>query len=158
MSKPVPSNGNDKYIVAKMPTVIIVPVDGINLKLEAEQKKIEAKVEAKVKEIVNKLKASHEKFEDPDFGPTEKDEYGALSFYASLTLPNPAGSKYPPPNTMRWERPQYDDNKFGASGAAATEGKKEEGEEEEGGAEEEEGEDDEFGYTEEESDVRSLTL
>ena len=81
------------------------------MKLDAEQKKIEAKVEVKVKEIINKLKASHEKFEDLDFGPNDKDMYGALSFYGSK-LPAPAGSKYPAPETLRWERPQYDDSKF----------------------------------------------
>lgn len=112
---------------------------GINLKDRGEQKKIESKIEAKVKEIVNKLKSSHEKFEDPDFGPNEKDEFGALSFYGS-SLPAPAGSKYPAPETLKWERPIYDDSKF-SDGAVADE---QEAEEE---AEEAENEfDDEFGF------------
>jgi hypothetical protein len=110
----------------------------VNLKDPAEQKKIESKVEGKVKEIINKLKASHEKFEDADFGPSEKDTFGALSFYGSA-LPQPAGSKYPAPETLRWERPLYDDSKF-SDGAAGVE---DNGEEEE----EEEDDDDEFGYS-----------
>eukprot|EP01032_Pedospumella_encystans_P037559 gene37559-42542_t len=106
-----------KYIVAKMSTVIVVPVDGVDLKNAAETKKIETKVEAKVKEIINKLKSTHEKFEDLDFGPNEKDEFGAVSFYGSA-LPAPAGSKYPAPETLKWERPLYDDNKFSEPGTA----------------------------------------
>ena len=42
---------------------------------------IDRQVEKKVKEVVDKLKVSHEKFTDPDFGPNEKDEFGALSLY-----------------------------------------------------------------------------
>jgi hypothetical protein len=38
------------------------------------------------------LKVNHEKFDDPDFGPTEKDEFGAASLYGSGT-PNPAGKE-----------------------------------------------------------------
>lgn len=113
---------------------------GINLKDRGEQKKIEGKIEAKVKEIVNKLKSTHEKFEDPDFGPNEKDEFGALSFYGS-SLPAPAGSKYPAPETLRWERPIYDDSKF-SYGAVANEDEPEEE------AEEVENDyDDEFGFS-----------
>lgn len=99
---------------------------------------MEMKVEAKVKEIINKLKTTHEKFEDADFGPNEKDEFGAISFYGSA-LPAPAGSKYPAPETLKWERPLYDDNKFSEPGA------KEANEEEEEEAEEEDF-DDEFGF------------
>jgi hypothetical protein len=121
---------------------------GINLKNPAEQKKIEAKVEAKVKELVNKLKASHEKFEDSDFGPQESDEFGALSFYGSA-LPAPAGSKYPAPETLKWERPLYDDSKF-------TEGQAEEVADDAETVEEDEYED-EFGFhAEEEDEVRTL--
>lgn len=116
----------------------------MNLKIPAEQKKIEFKIEAKLKDVINKLKASHEKFEDPDFGPNEKDEFGAMSFYGSA-LPAPAGSKYPAPETLRWERPQYDDNKFSEGGAVegteeATEADAEEP------ADDEYGDDDEFGF------------
>ena len=43
-------------------------------------------------EIIDKLKISHEKFEDPDFGPSSTDEFGAISLYGSGT-PNPAGKR-----------------------------------------------------------------
>lgn len=85
------------------------------MKSPDELKKIDRKVEAKVKgkpaftthqshstlleideffstEIIDKLKINHEKFDDPDFGPTEKDEFGAASLYGSGT-PNPAGKE-----------------------------------------------------------------
>lgn len=83
-----------------------------------------------MKSIVTKLKASHSKFEDSDFGPNENDEYGAKSFYGeSNSLPDPAGSKYPAPQTLKWERPIYADDKFNNDEAK----------------EEEEEEEDEFG-------------
>ena len=59
------------------------------------------------------MKLSHAKFEDVDFGPTENDEFGAVSFYGSSnSLPDPAGSKYPLPSSLKWERPLYADDKF----------------------------------------------
>eukprot|EP00600_Ochromonadales_sp_CCMP1393_P002969 CAMPEP_0174981986 /NCGR_PEP_ID=MMETSP0004_2-20121128/16212_1 /TAXON_ID=420556 /ORGANISM="Ochromonas sp., Strain CCMP1393" /LENGTH=175 /DNA_ID=CAMNT_0016233827 /DNA_START=187 /DNA_END=711 /DNA_ORIENTATION=- len=117
----------ESYFISKMSTVVIVPVDGINLKLKAEQDKIDKIVEKKVKEIVDKLKTTHE-------------------------TPAPAGSKYPAPDTLKWERPMYDDSKFSEGG----------GEEKGGDAEEEEGEgeedeyEDEFGFgggDEDENDI-----
>ena len=51
---------------------------------------IDKLVVSKVKEIVDKLKISHEKFSDPDFGPNENDEFGALSLYGP-SLPTPVG-------------------------------------------------------------------
>jgi hypothetical protein len=95
-----------------MSTVLVVNVDGVDFSSDTEKIKINAKVESKVKEIITKLKISHTKFEDPDFGPTESDEYGAISLYGNAP-PNPAGSKYPSPESLKWERPQYDDGKFG---------------------------------------------
>lgn len=118
-------------------------------------KKIETKVESKVKEIINKLKSSHAKFEDPDFGPTEKDEYGAVSFYGPPkakkdgAIPDPAGgSKYPAPHTLKWERPLYDDNKFVEPRVKLVDENGEEVEDEEECEDEEEGDefDDEFGF------------
>jgi hypothetical protein len=98
-----------------------------------------------VKEIVDGLKANHSKFVDPDFGPNDEDEFGAKSLYGD-SKPEPAGSKYPSPDTLRWERPQYDDNKFSVE---SEEIKKSE-DEIEGGEENEEEEDDddddEFGF------------
>ena len=134
------STTDAKYIVANMSTVVVVPVDGVNVKDPAVIKKIESKIEAKVKEIVNKLKTTHEKFEDPDFGPSEKDKFGAISFYGSA-LPAPAGSKYPAPETLKWERPIYEDTKFTDGGAETKDA------EEEAANEEENEFEDEFGYS-----------
>lgn len=61
-----------------------------------------------VSSILKKLKSTHEKFVDSDFGPSEKDEFGAISFYGNGP-PEPAGSKYPKPEQLRWERPLYRD-------------------------------------------------
>ena len=97
-----------------------------------------------MKELVHKLKTSHEKFEDSDFGPKESDEFGALSFYGS-SLPAPAGSKYPAPETLKWERPLYDDSKF-------TEGPVEEIAEADAETVEEDEYEDEFGFHAEEED------
>lgn len=120
---------------------------GINLALTEEQAKINLKVEAKVKEIVNKLKMSHAKFEDPDFGPLESDEFGAKSLYGAAP-PDPAGSKYPSPESLMWQRPQYDDNHF-------SNGKTGEEDEEED-IEEDEDDDDEYGFKGESNDVEVM--
>ena len=84
---------------------------GIDLRSPGELEKIDQKVENNVRGIIEQLKKSHNKFEDTDFGPTLTDEYGALSFYGNAK-PDPAGSKYPAPETLRWERPQYADQIF----------------------------------------------
>ena len=86
--------------------------------------------------LVDKLKISHEKFTDPDFGPnsTNDDEFGSRSLYGPAP-PTPVGvSKYPKPDTLRWDRPQYDDDKFV------------EGEEDDDDTEDDDSEDDEFGF------------
>ena len=76
--------------------------------------RIEQVVEKKIQGIVNTAKASHSKWEDPDFGPNENDPYGKISLYGSEP-PAPAGTnKYPTPESMRWDRPQYADSNFGA--------------------------------------------
>jgi hypothetical protein len=73
---------------------------------------IEKAVETKVKEIVDRVKATHGKYIDPDFGPTEQDPNGAISLYGNEP-PAPAGvNKYPDPATIRWDRPQYEDEGF----------------------------------------------
>lgn len=83
---------------------------GTNSKIDA----IDKQVEKAVKEIVEKLKASHGKFVDADFGPTSEDPHGAKSLYGN-DLPTPAGvNKYPAPESIRWDRPQYSDDKFDA--------------------------------------------
>ena len=91
--------------------------------------KIEVEVEAKVGEIVKQLKASNTKFNDPDFGPNENDEFGSQALYGTM---GKVDSKYPPPESLRWDRPIYDDKNF------ITVVKKEPVEGEEGEAEEEE--------------------
>ena len=90
---------------------------GINLKDKLEMDKIELQVENTVKKIVKKLKETHEKFTDTDFGPTEADPDGAISFYGIPPKkgdgkPEPAGTKYPDPGTLMWERPRYEDTQF----------------------------------------------
>ena len=47
---------------------------------------INQKVEAKVKQVVDKLKISHEKFSDPDFGPNDKDQFGSLLFRSHISI------------------------------------------------------------------------
>ena len=78
---------------------------------------IDMSVRKKVKEIIQGLKASHAKFSDPDFGPTDDDPYGAIALYGSGGSPAPAGTnKYPSPDTLRWDRPQYLDTSKLAEG------------------------------------------
>lgn len=74
-------------------------------------KKADKLVEVKVKEIINKLKTSHEKWTDPDFGPTASDEHAVQSLYPNM--PDPAGSRYTEPKALEWKRPLYADSKFG---------------------------------------------
>ena len=78
-----------------------------------ELAKVYAKVELKLKSIIDGLRASHGKFEDTDFGPNDADPYGAISLYGAISPPDPAGhSKYPAPDTLRWDRPVYEDKNF----------------------------------------------
>ena len=129
-----------KPYYASMSTIICVDVGGINVRDEEALAKLERQfVEPRVKAIVEGLKASSQKFEDPDFGPTQKDPLGAVSFYGTA-MPAPAGSKYPKPEDLRWDRPQYDDK-----GMFAEAEEKKEGEEGEEGEEEQEPEDDDEG-------------
>ena len=126
-----------KPYFASMSTVISIDVSGINIRdEEAVEKLVRQHVEPRVKTIVDTLKASSQKFEDPDFGPTEKDPRGAVSFYGTA-MPAPAGSKYPKPEDLRWDRPHYDDKGMFAEGKEKKEG--EDGEEDEEEEEDEEG-------------------
>jgi hypothetical protein len=45
------------------------------LKDPKERKKIDERVEGRVKDIIDKLKNSHEKFTDPDFGPNDEVKF-----------------------------------------------------------------------------------
>ena len=95
-------------------------------------KRIEGVVTSKIKGIVSKLNESHQKFEDPDFGPTEADETGRASLFQTENKPSP---DFPDPDSIVWQRPTFDDGKFSDS---------EDGGE---GEEEEEEEDDDFGFS-----------
>ena len=109
MSKNMSSN---KPFYSRMNgTVLEVNIDGLDLKDSKQMAKIDKQVEARVKEIVEDLKSSHSKFEDPHFGPMEGDDLGANSLYGTK-MPAPAGSKYPRPEDLKWDRPLYDDNHF----------------------------------------------
>ena len=142
------------YYVSKMPsTVLVVDYDGINLSDPQEKKadkteKIFKTIEKKVQAIINVLKQTHEKFTDKDFGPSSKDIFGAVSLYGE-GKPDPAGSKYPKPDSLTWHRPIYimDDKDFKDrqknKGDAERKGEEEEEEEEEEDYEEEE---DEYGH------------
>ncbi len=100
-----------KPIFSRYTNVLNINVDGKNLKDPEVIKKIDKQVEAKVKGIIDELKSTHAKFSDIDFGPTSDDYLGANSLYGT-TVPAPAGSKYPRPEDLKWERPLYDDNHF----------------------------------------------
>lgn len=126
------------------------------MKAKDSLKKIEEKVEKKLKALIDNLKAQHSKFEDRDFGPSEKDEYGAISFYGS-TKPDPAGSKYPAPETLKWERPQYADDKFDNVQPVRKSSDEEESledEEDEEEDDEESDDDDDFGLSLSNNDVK----
>lgn len=77
-----------KYFISSMVNVLKYSLDGVSLENSSETlslDKTDAKnrhagkmleidhdVEKKVKIIIDKLKTSHQKFEDVDFGPTEE--------------------------------------------------------------------------------------
>jgi hypothetical protein len=98
-----------------------------------------------VKDIIDKLKLSHAKFEDPHFGPTETDEYGVIAFYGNNGKPDPAGSKYPAPESLTWERPRYDDVTFETDGSVSKKMYNSDGQEEEGW--ENQQDDDDYGFS-----------
>lgn len=73
-----------KPFYASMSTILAINITGKDLKDRKVTNEIDKQVEKKVKEVVDKLKISHEKFTDPDFGPNEKDEFGANSLYGKF--------------------------------------------------------------------------
>lgn len=89
---------------------------------------IEYQVEKHVKTLIDTLNKSRAEgshvFTDIDFGPTDADEHGAQSLYGSpptrntkvvndsKTRPYAHDPKYPPPETVCWSRPIYDDGNF----------------------------------------------
>lgn len=79
----------------------------VNGKSKSFLDEVEIQVEKKVREIIQKHKTNHTKFTDPDFGPTADDPLGAKSLYGNEP-PTAAGTnKYPSPEAIRWDRPQY---------------------------------------------------
>jgi hypothetical protein len=64
-------------------TVFIYTLAGMG---DSEVKKTEAKVEVEVKKIIDKLKQSHSKFEDKDFGPSPDDEFGGTAVIAQMSF------------------------------------------------------------------------
>lgn len=72
-------------------------------------REVEKQVEKLAASIIQHCKANHCQFQDPDFGPSDEDEYGARALYGNPPVaPGSAGgSKYPPPESLRWDRPQY---------------------------------------------------
>jgi hypothetical protein len=135
----------------KMSTVLRFDLKGgRDPKIESE---VNRKVEKKIREVVDKLKAAHEKFVDPDFGPNDEDPFGAVSLYGTK-MPDPALSKYPAPDSLKWERPMYEDAAFtyeadghGKVEDAGEEGEGEEGDDAEGGGDDDWGDefDDDYG-------------
>ncbi len=107
-----------KNFFSKMDTVLSINIDGVDLNDRKKVEEINSLVEKKVKGYVEKLKSSHTKFIDEDFGPDGGDKYGAKSLYGTA-MPAPAGSKYPRPDDLRWDRPVYDDNYFTSETAEA---------------------------------------
>ena len=99
-----------------------------------------------MKDIIATLKTSHLKFEDPDFGPNDNDEHGVLALYGPLGPPPPAGhSKYPDPQTIRWDRPQYADDKFQHEHSSKVQKEGDEDDDDEEVDDTEDDDDDEFG-------------
>lgn len=138
-------------------TIYEIFIIGINIADEREKEKIDKKVESKVKEIVEKLKESHSKFVDIDFGPTEKDEFGAISFYGN-GKPDPAGSKYPSPDTLKWERPLYSDEKFGKNEGESGSSNAADDDTEEEDEEFDEEDDDEYGISLDRQDDNNVSI
>jgi hypothetical protein len=78
---------------------------------------VQHQVEKKVKSILEYCKDNYVKFFDADFGPNDEDEYGAKSLYGNPpVLPGSVGgSKYPKPDSLRWDRPRYATTEFSSS-------------------------------------------
>jgi hypothetical protein len=113
----------DKEYFKRMSTVLSFDISGEDR--NAAEERCEKLVWAKVNEIVAELKKKQAKFEDPDFGPTKNDEFGALALYGSVTPPSEGYGSQPPPETLRWDRPLYDDGRLdeeGEGGDDASEG------------------------------------
>ena len=115
-----------KNFYSKMDTVLSINIDGVDLNDRKKVEEINNLVERKVKVYVEKLKSSHTKFLDEDFGPEE----GGISTGPNPCMARPClplqEAKYPRPEDLRWDRPVYDDNYFSSE---TGEGGEEEGNE-----------------------------
>ena len=62
-----------------------------------------------IKSLLKQLKKEEKSsWCDPDFGPTDTDEYGAFSLYWTGKPPPAVGnSRYPDPTDLRWDRPVW---------------------------------------------------
>ena len=95
-----------------------MPMTVFSFKQKSEKdKETEAKLKKILGALVDRCRKNCTPFEDPDFGPTEEDEYGSCALYGTPpVLPPPSGGKrYPDPDRLRWERPKYKFNKIKSS-------------------------------------------
>ena len=90
MSKSRVPEADPRTMYSKMSNVISFNITGINLRSihskGKELQEMEKIVEGRVREIIEGLKKQQSKFEDKDFGPQEKDEYGAVSLYGKFIV------------------------------------------------------------------------
>ena len=102
----------------------------------------------KIKTIIDDLKKQGtSSWCDPDFGPTENDQYGAKSLYWGGKAPPSVGhNRYPRPEELRWDRPVWkmDEDEEGPGGQKGEGG--EDGEEGDDQADDEEYYDEEEDY------------
>jgi hypothetical protein len=120
--KAVQEERDSKAMYAKMANVVAFNISGMKMSdirsRGAPLLNMEKVVEERVKAIMDGLKSSGEKFSDTDFGPSDADEFGAVSLYGPKA-PDPAGhSKYPSPESLSWLRPQYFDDTFDEGGGS----------------------------------------
>jgi len=95
-----------------MTTVYSYSVDGLKgPSLATAITSMEKEVEKKVSALAAACKRSESKFVDPDFGPSDSDEFGSRSLYGTPPIA-PKGA-YPKPDKVRWDRPRYADGEEG---------------------------------------------
>lgn len=78
---------------AEKKTIVRCKVTGTGKELEKAIRAADRKVEAAVKRIIRGLDGN--KWEDPEFGPTEDDEFGAKSIYRAGKVRQGAGNACP---------------------------------------------------------------
>ncbi|GMI54341.1 hypothetical protein TeGR_g8450 [Tetraparma gracilis] len=129
------SSDPSPFIASMSSTVFTFPTHGLSgASLAASQRLAEEQVSAAAALIAGRCKRSDIRWVDPDFGPSESDEYGAQALYGADERPPNGG--YPKPEKLRWQRPIYADGTVDVD----------EEELEEGGGEDEDGSDFEDEY------------